>query len=263
MKATLLCLLLLFVNLPLLRAQEDMQPAMDPSRGDAVGSAWFGSVGGGISAHDNGPFSRRLRSYTPRDAAGENMLYQTEHFSSVGLNLVAGGGLLFNEVYMVGASGEMVSFPTVRAITSPGRPRDEYTLTGGGGGLDLGYAIVNYRGTLVYPFIHAGLYGYSLDYRNNQSDSIPFFEGNPVPPGTNAIYDASAIRLGAGIGLVHFLGIPEGGGGLLVGARITYGQMPSRPEWEENGSVVNNGGLTPCYNSLMFTLSVGGGGVGR
>ena len=38
--------------------------------------------------------------------------------------MVAGGGVVFDEVYMIGASGEMVSFPTIRAITSPGRPRD-------------------------------------------------------------------------------------------------------------------------------------------
>jgi hypothetical protein len=261
MKAFLVSLLLLVPIAPSMNAQSELKSSIQTPISPALSWAWFGWVGGGVSAHDNGPFSRRLRSYTPVGTDGENMLYQTEHFSSIGLNLVAGGGVLFNEVYMIGASGERVSFPTVEAITSPGRPRDQYSLTGGGGGLDLGYAIVNEDATLIYPFIHAGLYGYSLEYRNNQSDSIPFFEGNPVPPGTTATYNGSAIRLGAGIGLVKFLG--DGTGGLLVGARLTYGHMPSRPEWEDNGTVVNNGGLTPCYNAVMFSLSVGGGGGGR
>jgi hypothetical protein len=256
MKAIFVSLLVLVTAVPSVVAQSNAPSGLDPIR--KISSAWFGFVGGGISAHDNGPFSRRLRSYTPIDAEGENMLYQTEHFSSIGTNLVAGAGILFSDVYMIGASGETVSFPVVRAITSPGRPRDEYALTGGGGGLDLGYAILSEQETIIYPYLHVGLYGYELAYLNNQTDSIPFFEGNPVAPGASATYDGSAIRLGGGIGLVRYLG--TGSTGLIVGARLSYGHFPSRPSWEENGTPVNNGGLTPCYNSLMFSVSVGGGG---
>lgn len=228
-----------------------------------VGSLWFLQAGGGVGAHDNGPFSRRLQSYTPRQANGERLVYQTEEFSNVGYSVGASAGAMIESGWLFGASGELVMFPTVAAITGLGSERDEYVLGAWEGGLDVGYTILNADATIVYPFLHVGYASYSLEYTNRQSDSIPFFEGEPVAPRQTGRYDGGAARAGVGIGLNSFVG-GGGVGGFQVGARISYGRMLASPEWEQDGAIVNNGGHTPCYNALTFSVAIGfGGGSAR
>ena len=227
-----------------------------------LSTAWFAGVGGGLAAHDNGAFSRRLKSYTPAHANGESFLYQTGDFPSTGLTLDAGGGLMVGGGWVIGASGQMVSYPVVTSINGPGTTADEYSLGGSGAGLDVGYALVNDAGTLIFPYLQGGYYGYSLDYTNNQSEAIPFFEGKPVASGATATYTGAAPRLGLGVGLVKLIGVDGAGstGGMAVTARLSWGMMLSRPEWKEpDGSVVNNGGLTPAYNGVSFSITIGGG----
>jgi len=236
-------------------------PTSPPST--SFNSAWFGTVGAGLTAHDNGAFSRRLASFVPSKPDGEAYLYQNSEFFETGTMLTAGGGFLLNERYLVGGSGEMVRYPETESIVPPGTPRDRYILSGGGGGLDLGYALVNDGQTLLFPYLQGGYYGYTLEYHNNQTDSLPFFEGNPVAPGGVGTYTGAAPRVAIGIGLVHFLGSAEADGsrnGFVIAARLTWGVMPSRPSWEQEGKTVNNGGLTPAWNGVSFGISVGGGG---
>jgi hypothetical protein len=226
----------------------------------SIQSAWFAQLSAGMGAHDNGPFSRRLQSYTPRQDNGERFLYQTEALTNVGYSLGAAFGYMIDGGVLVGASGEIVMFPTIEAITAPGNERDEYVLGGWDGGIDIGYVVINEDKTIVYPYLHGGLASYSLEYTNRQDDSIPFFEGKPVPPGTTATYTGSAPRIGLGIGFNSFVG---GGpvGGVIVGARVLYGRMLTHPEWEEpSGGTVNNGGHTPCYNAVTLSVSLGFGG---
>jgi hypothetical protein len=225
--------------------------------------AWLVSAGAGLAAHDNGAFSRRLKSYTPVRASGENFIYQTRDFSSTGTTLNGHVGFLLGERWFVGASGEAVGYPTMHSINGPGNPRDDYDLSAIEGGLDLGYALVNDRGMLIYPYLHASYASYSLDYTNNQNEAIPFFEGKPVDPGTTATYTGSAPRWALGVGMTKLVGVDGDNStfGLVVGARLTWGMMIARPEWHEpDGSVVNNGGLTPGYNGVSLSISVGLGG---
>lgn len=264
-QSRLLIMLLPFCLLPLLAQQMGAQPAASPVS-VPFNSAWFGTVGAGLTAHDNGAFSRRLASFVPAKPDGEPYLYQNSEFFETGTILTAGGGLLFGERYLVGGSGEMVRYPESQSIMPPGSPRDQYILRGGGGGLDFGYAVVNDGQTLVFPYLQGGYYGYTLEYHNNQSDSLPFFEGNPVAPGGVGTYTGAAPRVAIGVGLVHFLGSAEADGsrsGFVVAARLTWGVMPSRPSWEQDGKPVNNGGLTPAWNGVSFGISIGGGGGGK
>ncbi len=228
-----------------------------------LASAWFGGVGVGATANDNGAFSDRLKSYTPVRAGGENFLYQTGDFSSTGFTLNAGGGLLLGNGLVIGASGERVSYPTISAINGPGSPRDEYTLSGGGGGIDIGYAVINDEATLLFPYIQGGYYGYALDYTNNQTEPIPFFEGEPVPAGATATYTGAAPRVALGVGLVKLFGGEDGArqvSGPALTVRLTWGTMLSRPRWQEpGGGDVNNGCLTPAYNGVSLSVSIGGG----
>ncbi len=225
-----------------------------------LGTGWFVSIGGGLAGHDNGPFSRRLASYTPRSDGGEGaeLLYRTEPFAQIAPTLWAGADVVLDGTWLVGLSGERVSFPTVESINGPDEPRDRYDLSGMGGGVDLGYVVFNRSGGVVFPYLHVGYYGYTLEYHNNQSEAIPFFEGDPVPAGASATYTGSAPRVAVGVGLQTLLG--SGSAGVVVGARLAYGRMPSRPLWQHDGSDVNNGGHTPEYNAVLLTLTLGAGG---
>jgi hypothetical protein len=231
-----------------------------PSFGQSLGFAWFAGIGAGIGAHDNGPLSRRLQSYTPA-IGGENLIYRTEDFPNIGATLNASAGVLFNEHLLVGLNGERIAFPTVFSRSGPGNPQDEYKLSAIGGGIDFGYAVINDAGTLIYPFVHAGYHQYELQFTNNQRDSIPFFEGNPVPAKATATYNGAAMRVAIGIGITRYLGGLSGSsaGGFIMNARLSYGRIPSRPAWEQDGEIVNNGGHTPEYNAVTLSVTIGAG----
>src|SRR5690606_17185703 len=144
---------------------------------------------------------------------GEFLLYQTEDFPTTGWTADASIGMLLYGEFMVGVSGQQVFYPVVKSINGPGGPRDEYRLTGSGGGLDLGYAIMNDGGTLIFPYVQGGYYGYALDYTNNQPVPVPFFEGEPVASGAAATYSGWAPRVALGIGFVRALGGTQNGSG--------------------------------------------------
>ncbi len=231
-----------------------------PLAAQDLSNAWFVTAGGGVVAFDNSAFSHRLQQYVPVGSNGESITYSTPDFPTNGYTIDASFGLLFNSRIVVGLSGQALSFNTIRAITSPGFPRDEYGLSGSGGGLDIGWAVANAEGTLVVPFVQAGYYGYSLEFTNRQTDSISFFEGKRVAPGVNASYTGWAPRLALGVALTSRFGTSDVAPVLNV--RLTWGSMLSRPRWlEPDGSEVNNGGLTPAYNGVSLSVQVGVGGV--
>lgn len=233
-----------------------------PVLAQAPSVAWYGAVGGGLVAFDNGAFSDRLQSYIPSGANGESIVYSTPDFPMNGYTLDGSAALVPGGRFTIGVSGQMLSFTTLRAITSPGHPRDEYALSGGGGGLDIGWVVVNDAGTLITPFVQAGYYGYRLDYTNNQIDPIPFFEGRPVASGSTASYTGAAPRGALGLSLTRLLGAdPSSSVAPVLHVRLSWGTMLARPRWQEpDGGDVNNGGLTPAYNGVALSIQVGGGG---
>lgn len=226
-----------------------------------LSSAWFAGAGAGVAVHDNSAFSDRLQSWSPRGERGMERVYRTGRFSSTGFSVNAGAGFLFGSGFLAGASGEYLIFPTVEAVTT-GDDRSEYALTGGGGQLELGYAILNDDAALVWPYVSLGYYGYNLDFTNNQIDSVPFFEGEPVAPGTTATYTGAAFRPGIGIGFTRYIGGGDNGtgaGGLILAARLGWGMFLSHPVWNHDGEPVRNGGNTPCYDGVSLSITIGGG----
>src|SRR5438067_1475642 len=92
--------------------------AVAPALAQPPNTVWFIGIGGGLGAHDNGPFSRRLASYTPARSNGESLLYQSQNFSNTGYTLNAGGGVLFGGNFLIGLNGEKLFFPTMLVTTS-------------------------------------------------------------------------------------------------------------------------------------------------
>lgn len=219
-------------------------------------SAWFGGVGVGVGAHDNGPFSNRLQSWSPVGADNMERVYRTGAVSGTGYTLNGGGAVLFSEKFLIGASGERLLFPSFEAVTTDEK-RASYSLSGGGGGLDFGYAVVNDGGTIIWPYLTAGYYGYSLTFDNTLDVATPFFEGEPVAAGASETYTGASFRGGLGVGLTRFIGGTSSGPVLQV--RLNYGRYLSHPTWEVDGTEVFNGGKTPCYNALQLSVMIGGG----
>lgn len=224
-------------------------------------SGFFGGVGFGLVAHDNEPFSNRLASWSPPGEENRPRLYRTPAVSNTGYTLNAGGALLLGSTFVVGASGEMLFFPSFEAVTTED-DRGTYTLSGGGGGLDIGYAVINDDATILWPYISVGYYGYSLAFENSSGEPTPFFEGDPVPAGAIETYTGAAFRPGLGIALTRFIGGATAAGdpsGLVVQARLGWGLFPSHPNWQVDGVEVMNGGRTPCYSGVGLSVTVGGG----
>lgn len=224
-------------------------------------SAFFGGIGVGLAAHDNEPFANRLASWSPPGDQNRPRVYRTSAVPNTGLTLNAGAGFLVGPGLVIGASGEMLFFGSFDAVTTDD-DRGTYTLSGGGGGLDLGYAVVNDDATIVWPYLSVGYYGYSLDFENNTGSPTPFFEGDPVPAGATQTYTGAAIRPGLGVALTRFIGGASSDGdpsGLVLQARLGWGIFPSHPSWEVDGTPVTNGGHTPCYSGVGLSITIGGG----
>ena len=246
-RTTLLAIMILLIGASISDAQ-------------SLGSGWFGGLGVGIAAHDNGSFSDRLQSWSPLGPKRER-IYRTAPVPGTGYTLNAGGALLLSEKFLIGASGERLLFPSFDAVTTT-EERASYTLSGGGGGLDIGYAVVNDGGTLVWPYLTGGYYGYSLDFDNTSGEPTPFFEGEDVPAGASETYSGASFRAGLGVGFTRYLGATGSGeqSGPVLQVRLDYGRYLSHPIWQtSDGEEVQNGGHTPCYNAVSLTVMIGGG----
>jgi len=233
-----------------------------PLQAQRLQEGFFMTVGGGLVAFDNGAFSHRLQSYVPSGHDGEGLVYSTPHFPTNGFTIDGSIGILVGGDVIVGLCGQSLTFKPIKAITSPGFARDEYVLSGRGGGVEIALPVVNEGGVVVSPFVEGGYYGYSLDYTNRQVDSLPFFEGVPVAPGGTTTYRGSAPRIGLGVSMTAYLRESADAGSFcpVLRARLSWGTMLSRPRWTEpDGSEVKNGGLTPAYNGVALTVQVGVG----
>ncbi len=227
----------------------------------ALQSGWFGGLGVGIAAHDNGSFSDRLQSWSPIGEKGRERVYRTAPVPGTGYTLNAGGAILLSDKILIGASGERVLFPSFEAVTTAEK-RATYTLSAGGGGLDIGFAAINDAGTLIWPYLTGGYYGYSLKFDNTLDQATPFFEGEPVAAGESETYSGASIRAGLGVGFTRYLGAGGSGdhSGPVLQVRLDYGRYLSHPSWETSGGdSVQNGGHTPCYNAVSLSVMIGGG----
>jgi hypothetical protein len=165
---------------------------------------------------------------------------------------VGGGGrmLLFHRV-VIGGKGFGLFPPEV------GGPNGTARVSGGGGGLELGFAAVNRPKVLFFPYFGVGGFGLGLELRNASQQDIQFGDAAPLQPGEERDYASGFVYLEVGAGL-HRL-VFFGDGGLAVGFNVggMFSVAPS--QWADAGEPIE--GLDePRLSGAYLQLTVGGGG---
>jgi hypothetical protein len=166
-----------------------------------------------------------------------------------GLVFGGGGGGLYRRLW-VGGKGFGLAVDTVN--TSHGTT----SLSGGGGGFELGYAVIASEEWLVVPFVGGGGFGYSLKVQNTNTRPLSFASGDPIPVDGQAKYTAGFLTGEIGIRASRL--ILWGDGGLMVGAEIGYLSALQRAAWESSSGVAPAEGAE--LRGGYFRLLVGGGG---
>jgi hypothetical protein len=165
---------------------------------------------------------------------------------------VGGGGrmLLFHRL-VIGGKGFGLFPPEV------GGPNGTARVSGGGGGLELGFAAVNQPKLLFFPYFGVGGFGLGLELHNTSQDQIQLGDAAALLPDEQRDYASGFVYLEVGAGL-HRL-IFFGDGGLAVGFNVggIFSVAPSR--WSDSGEDI--GGVDePRLSGAYLQLTVGGGG---
>jgi hypothetical protein len=161
-----------------------------------------------------------------------------------------GGGGLWNRLWI---GGKGFGHSTAMASSD----RGSASLSGGGGGFEIGYAAVASEEWLVVPFFGLGRFGYTLTIKNASSAPLNVYSGETVPVGGQREYSAGFFTGEVGIRASRLLLL--GDGGFMVGAELGYTASLQRTAWEEtstNTTAPESAELRAAY----FRLVIGGGG---
>ncbi len=171
---------------------------------------------------------------------------------SMGMLLGGGGMALLAGRVVVGGQGY--------AIHGLGGGDDtlDVSASGGGGGAHLGYAVINDRNDLIYPYVGAVGHGHDVVLANgNYPSSIA---GVELEPAQRDVLTGGGVALDLGVSM-HRLFWGESGGGMSVGASIG-GWIPlSSSGWSAKSGAVPT--LDSTASGLYFRVHVGGGGATR
>lgn len=168
-------------------------------------------------------------------------------FDDVALTL-GGGGFFRRGRLILGGEGHGVLGSS--ETTTDGELRS--TLSGGYGLLDLGYAVVEGGGLLVYPMIGVGGGGMSLAIEER---STPTFDDVLEQPRRGVRLNQAQFLLAAGVGVDQLFG---GRRGVNVGLRAGWTFAPLDSEWAFGRNDVA-GGPEGGFTGPYIRLSVGGG----
>lgn len=219
--------------------------AVAPEARALEGEPYFGGFG-----HASvGPILGNFRSVAD-DLARPGSLGPGYRAGALGLELGGGGRALLGGRLLFGGKGYVMLVPT------HGTGRGTARLVAGGGGLDLGYAVVNRDHWLFYPYLGAGGIGFHLDVHNKSA--APILVGvDPLAAGASLGRRAGAPTLEVGLGLQRLLF--NDAGGFIVGAELGMLTAVGDGHWrdDENQPVA---GLHPAYfDGGYLRLTIGGG----
>jgi hypothetical protein len=170
-------------------------------------------------------------------------------YDSAPMALVYGGGLggLIGPLWVGGKAFGM------HAGTTPHGSADT-SLTGVGGGGEIGYAVVATEDWLVVPFIGMGGFGYDLTVKS-KGPLLPVFPNGEVPAFGEVSYSASVLT--GEIGLRANRLILFGAAGFTVGAELGYMSSLTRDAWATTSAASSE---SAAIQGAYFRLLVGGGG---
>jgi hypothetical protein len=226
------------------RAKRDKR--MKPSFG-GLGYAW-----GGLTMGKYGGMDDTLEAPT---ALGPG--YGT---STGALMYGGGGGALIYGLLWIGGGGFGLSIPT--SETAAGRSK----LGGGGGGFDVGFAVVNRSNWLVIPRIGLGGMGLSMRVENFTSKDIKI--GNEIVPASSSQRLETGFATGdIGISIMRLFMFgkhdgdgddPPGAGGFMTGLQLGYMGALGRTPWSSDR--LRESGLPSGDLGVFYARIVLGGG---
>jgi opacity protein-like surface antigen len=169
-------------------------------------------------------------------------------FDDVALTL-GGGGFFRRGRLILGGEGHGVIGSS--ETTADGDLRTG--LAGGYGLLNLGFAVVEHSGLLVYPLVGVGGGGMSLSIDER---STPSFDDILDDPRRGVRLNQAQFLLSAGVGVDQLFG--GGRGGIAVGLRAGWTFAPLDSEWSFSRNDVADG-PEGGFDGGFIRLSVGGG----
>lgn len=180
-----------------------------------------------------------------------NSFGQSASISSSSIQMGAGGFMLFSKRLLLGAEGFGLFHSTEEVGQYSAR------LTGGGGGLKVGFALLNNNTFLGFPYIGLGLGGNRVEIKNDADEAILFGE-TTVPEYFEERLRARYPILDLGISIFK---IPHPDtDGLSIGGHIGYRTSLGQEPWEmDNGDNVI-GAKEMSLSTFYIKLSIGGGG---
>ena len=167
-----------------------------------------------------------------------------------GLIYGGGGGGLWNRLWIGGKGFGMY-------VATASTDRGTSTLTGGGGGGELGYAVIANHEWIVVPFFGLGGLGYGLKVKNSSPVGLTVYPRETIPSGGEQTYTAGFFTGELGLRATRLLF--SGGGGFTVGAELGYMSSLQRAAWASasGSSSPESAELRGAY----FRVLIGGGSL--
>lgn len=164
-----------------------------------------------------------------------------------------GGGKVLAWNFLIGGKG----YGTLRPEAHT--PIGAVAYGGGGGGLELGYAVVNRQRWLLYPYIGVG--GYSLGMRVHNHTELDLQIGDAdVAGGESVAFDSSYVMAEWGLGFQRLLFTEGATGGWQLGAEVGFTLTTSSEAWITVGGGEVSGMNRPEIAGGFLRMTIGGGG---
>lgn len=224
------------------QSPDELSLADEPSDG---GRILFGGFG-------HGSFTPMMVNYSGTDefttdgALGEDA-------SPVGFGMAfGGGGKAIIGGFVLGGYG--FALPELSGTSEAGA----VDFSGGGGGLQLGWAFCGPSQMLVYPYLGFGGAGVKASVVNNSDAAITIGDSTSIDPGRRREFGGGFVYGDVGLGWVMFN--PGLDGGFLVGAETGVFYTLSGGAWEDlDGNAVPGLGDTGIVAGYL-RINIGGGG---
>ncbi|MBW2529793.1 MAG: hypothetical protein JRI23_36790 [Deltaproteobacteria bacterium] len=172
--------------------------------------------------------------------------------------LGGGGWMLIGDRFMLGGKGFGIWLPSVEGELGSA------TISGGGGGFEIGYALLSEPEWLAFPFLGAGGVGLGLTIDNATTDTtLQFATNDEIPGGGSRTYEGGFFYLEAGVGFQHLMMWGEDGegqGGWALGGEAGLMVSSFNSRWGDDSETALNGVDSVRLDGAFFRLTVGGGG---
>ncbi len=213
-----------------------------PTTTEEPGVPTFGGMGYGAAGVMVGPI-------TGASAHLERALGDDGALGGLGWQLGGGGkALLWGLV--IGGKGFFLAYPETATA------RGSASLRGGGGGFDLGYAVVHRADLIVVPFVGIGGIGFDLSVANITDEPLSF-GSEEIAGGEDGDFSGGFWYLEGGVG-AHRFTMRNGGPelGLEVGVMASF----SSQEWTNTSDDTVDGVPSPKFAGAYVKVTGGGGG---